>query len=88
MLEREWIVDPLNGPDNRIAYDHLLADLSRRFAEHGKTNEDYGLAEPASTQTEIERYDRRFASVRANISDKPVRQAGRLRGVLFSDKTV
>ena len=27
-------------------------------------------------------------SVRANISDKPVRQAGRLRGVLFSDKTV
>ena len=28
------------------------------------------------------------ASVRANISDKPVRQAGRLRGVLLSDKTV
>jgi hypothetical protein len=27
-------------------------------------------------------------SVRANISDKPVRQAGRLRGVLLSDKTV
>ena len=26
--------------------------------------------------------------MRANISDKPVRQAGRRRGVLFSDKTV
>ena len=29
-----------------------------------------------------------YASVRANISDKPVRQAGRLRGVLLSDKPV
>jgi hypothetical protein len=63
MLERDWIIDPLNGPDNRIAYDHLFADLSRRFAENGKTNEDYGLPEPAATQTELERYDRRFGDI-------------------------
>ena len=63
MLEREWIIDPLNTPDNRIAYDRLLADLRHRLAEHGKTNEDYGLAEPASTQTEIERYERRFGDI-------------------------
>jgi hypothetical protein len=63
MLELSWIANPLNGPDNRIAYDYLLDDLSRRFAENGKTNTDYGLPEPAQSNTELERYELRFGNL-------------------------
>ena len=46
MLEISWIDNPrYDDPevDRRLATEKLLCDLRDRFAEHGKTNTDYGL---------------------------------------------
>ena len=42
-----------------------LCDFRDRFAEHGKTNTDYGLPEPADTSTELARFELRFSDVDA-----------------------
>jgi hypothetical protein len=66
MLEVDWIDAPRHdnpSTDRRLAYEHLLADFRDRFAEHGKTNSDFELPEPANARTQIERYNLRFGDL-------------------------
>ena len=66
MLDESWIDDPRHDDpttDRRLATEMLLSDLRDRFAEHGKTNTDYGLPEPAQAVTEMQRYELRFGNV-------------------------
>ena len=66
MLEITWIDNPrYDDPevDRRLATEKLLCDLRDRFAEHGKTNTDYGLPEPADSSTELQRYQLHFGNV-------------------------
>ena len=71
MLELDWIDDPRHDnptTDRRMAIECLLADFRDRFAEHGKTNTDFGLPEPARNFTELERYDLRFGNLTEQLS--------------------
>ena len=68
MLEDQWLQNPrYDNPvtDRQEAIEKLLCDLRDRFAEHGKTNTDYGLPEPADTSTELARFELRFGNVAA-----------------------
>jgi hypothetical protein len=59
MFEGSWI-NRQDLTDTVTAIQELLKDLSKRFADHGKTLTDFGLPEPADYSTELARFQLRF----------------------------
>ena len=59
MFEGSWI-NRQDLTDTVSAIQELLKDLSKRFADHGKTLTDFGLPEPADYSTELARFQLRF----------------------------